>query len=31
MDGVFVPNISIGLPVLASVRKATDMLSLIHI
>ncbi len=25
MDGVFVPNISIGLPVLASARKATDM------
>ena len=25
MDGAFVPNISIGLPVLASVRKYTDM------
>ncbi len=25
MDGVFVPNISIGLPVLKSLRKATDM------
>ena len=25
MDGIFVPNISIGLPVLKSLRKATDM------
>ena len=25
MDGVFVPNISMGLPVLESIRKATDM------
>ena len=25
MDGVFVPNISIGIPVLKSLRKATDM------
>ena len=25
MDGIFVPNISIGLPVLSSVRKTTDM------
>ena len=25
MDGVFVPNISVGLPVLKSLRKATDM------
>ena len=25
MDGIFVPNISIGIPVLKSLRKATDM------
>ena len=31
MDGVFVPNISIGLPVLASVRKATDMVLDVHL
>ena len=31
MDGVFVPNISIGLPVLASVRKATDMFLDVHL
>ena len=31
MDGVFVPNISIGLPVLTSVRKATDMFLDVHL
>ena len=31
MDGVFVPNISIGLPVLECVRKATDMTLDIHL
>lgn len=31
MDGAFVPNISIGLPVLASVRKATDMFLDVHL
>lgn len=31
MDGVFVPNISIGLPVLASARKATDMFLDVHL
>ncbi|MCL2125991.1 MAG: ribulose-phosphate 3-epimerase [Oscillospiraceae bacterium] len=31
MDGVFVPNISIGLPVLESVRKVTDMLLDVHL
>ena len=31
MDGVFVPNISIGLPVLASVRNATDMFLDVHL
>ena len=31
MDGVFVPNISIGLPVLASVRKAADMFLDVHL
>jgi len=31
MDGVFVPNISIGLPVLESVRKATDMTLDVHL
>ena len=25
MDGCFVPNISMGIPVLESIRKATDM------
>jgi len=31
MDGVFVPNISIGLPVIRSVRKITDMTIDIHL
>jgi ribulose-phosphate 3-epimerase len=31
MDGVFVPNISIGLPVLESVRQATDMTLDVHL
>ena len=31
MDGVFVPNISIGIPVLKSVRKATDMTLDVHL
>lgn len=31
MDGEFVPNISIGIPVLASVRRATDMLLDVHL
>lgn len=31
MDGNFVPNISIGLPVLQSLRKATDMLIDVHL
>ncbi|MCL2409670.1 MAG: ribulose-phosphate 3-epimerase [Oscillospiraceae bacterium] len=31
MDGVFVPNISIGLPVLESVRRVTDMLLDVHL
>ena len=31
MDGVFVPNISIGIPVLESVRKATDMFIDVHL
>ena len=31
MDGVFVPNISIGLPVLESVRKTTDMTFDVHL
>ncbi len=31
MDGVFVPNISIGIPVLASVRKITDMTLDVHL
>lgn len=31
MDGCFVPNISIGLPVLSSVRKKTDMILDVHL
>ena len=31
MDGVFVPNISIGIPVLSSVRKHTDMVLDVHL
>jgi len=31
MDGVFVPNISIGLPVLKSVRQVTDMTLDVHL
>lgn len=31
MDGIFVPNISIGIPVLKSLRKATDMLIDVHL
>ena len=31
MDGIFVPNISFGLPVLESVRKETDMLLDVHL
>ena len=31
MDGIFVPNISIGLPVVHSVRKVTDMVMDVHL
>ena len=31
MDGIFVPNISIGLPVVESLRKATDMFLDVHL
>ncbi len=31
MDGVFVPNISIGIPVLESLRKSTDMIIDVHL
>ncbi len=31
MDGLFVPNISLGIPVLASLRKATDMFLDVHL
>ena len=31
MDGLFVPNISIGLPVLKSLRRATDMFLDVHL
>lgn len=31
MDGIFVPNISIGIPVVQSLRKATDMFLDVHL
>ena len=31
MDGLFVPNITIGIPVVASIRKKTDMLLDVHL
>lgn len=31
MDGIFVPNISVGIPVLESVRKFTDMILDVHL
>ena len=31
MDGVFVPNITIGVPVVQSIRKATDMILDVHL
>lgn len=31
MDGIFVPNISVGVPVLKSLRKATDMFLDVHL
>lgn len=31
MDGIFVPNISIGIPVVRSLRKATDMFLDVHL
>lgn len=31
MDGVFVPNISVGIPVLKSLRRATDMFIDVHL
>ena len=31
MDGIFVPNITIGIPVVKSLRKATDMLLDVHL
>ena len=31
MDGIFVPNISFGLPVIASARKHTDMIFDVHL
>ena len=31
MDGLFVPNISVGLPVLKSLRRATDMFLDVHL
>lgn len=31
MDGVFVPNISVGIPVVSAIRKATDMVLDVHL
>ena len=31
MDGMFVPNISMGIPVLKSLRKSTDMFLDVHL
>ena len=31
MDGIFVPNISIGIPVLSSIRRITDMVLDVHL
>ena len=31
MDGVFVPNISVGIPVVQSIRRATDMVLDVHL
>ena len=31
MDGLFVPNISLGLTVISSIRKATDMFFDVHL
>ena len=31
MDGIFVPNISLGIPVVKSIRKATDMFLDVHL
>ena len=31
MDGVFVPNISFGMPIISSVRKATDLILDVHL
>lgn len=31
MDGIFVPNISIGIPVVSSLRKSTDMILDVHL
>ena len=31
MDGLFVPNITIGIPVVKSLRKATDMFLDVHL
>ena len=31
MDGLFVPNITIGIPVVAAIRKITDSVSYTHL